>query len=67
MKLRDYLNAHELTMAAFGAKLGVSHATVVRYCNGSRKPSWRVMEKIERVTLGDVVAADFFPPAKAAA
>lgn len=59
MKLADYLSRNKLTRAAFGAQIGVSHAAVVRYVRGQRRPAWGVMEKIEAVTGGKVKPNDF--------
>lgn len=59
MKLGDYLARKGLSRSAFGAQIGVSHAAIVRYVNGSRRPSWEVMERIERITEGKVRPNDF--------
>lgn len=60
MKLRDYLDREKLTITAFAGQVGVSHAAIVRYINGTRRPEWPVIDKIAEITKGDVRPDDFF-------
>ena len=60
MRLADYLSQHGLTVTVFGERIGVSHASVVRYNNGQRFPSQKTMQKIVDVTAGAVQPNDFY-------
>lgn len=60
MTLSDYLNAHGLTLAEFGARIGVKPQSVHRYVRYGRIPEPAVMARIARVTGGDVKPNDFF-------
>jgi predicted transcriptional regulator len=59
MKLGEYLNRRKLTRSAFAEIIGVSHAAVVRYINGTRRPEWPVIDRIREATNGAVRARDF--------
>ena len=59
MSLREYLGQKNLTPEAFGGLIGVSRPTVVRYLDGTRRPSWRVLPRIIEVTKGEVTADSF--------
>lgn len=62
MKLRDYLAERNLTAAAFGRQIGLSRSATLRLVKGTRRPSWPVMEKIEKETGGAVLPNDFADP-----
>jgi transcriptional regulator with XRE-family HTH domain len=67
MKLTDYLKKHKISVADFAKSVGVDQDSVYRYCNGTRRPSWRVLPKIMSVTGGKVKAESFLPrPSRAA-
>lgn len=61
MKLRDYLDREKLTATAFAARVGVTHAAIVRYMNETRRPEWAVMDRIAAETGGVVMPTDFMP------
>ena len=65
MKLGDYLERTDMTLQAFGDRLGVSHTTVLRWAKGQAIPRGRArLEALRVATDGAVTAADFFPGAK---
>jgi antitoxin CcdA len=67
MRIAEYLDATGTTLQAFGARVGVSHATVSRWASGVAVPRDRAtFQKIAAATGGAVTAADFFPGASAA-
>jgi len=67
MKLRDYMRREGMTAAELATLIGVSTAAVVRYRNGTRRPSPEVMRRIAHVTGGAVLPNDFYDlPAPAA-
>ena len=59
MQLGAYLKREEISSSDFAARVGVSPSSVTRWVRGERKPSLEQVVTIERVTNGDVVAADF--------
>ena len=61
MQLRDYLRQEGLTATAFGAKMRLSHAAVVRWMNGTRRISAERAIEIERATQGAVTRHDLRP------
>ena len=60
MTLHDYLKKHKVSVVEFAAMIGVSSESVYRYMVGSRRPTWKVMEKIAQTTDGKVTANSFF-------
>jgi len=60
MRLEQYLEKHGLTLAAFGARIGVSAPAVHRYVRGDRIPARAIMQKITKVTANKVGPADFY-------
>lgn len=60
-KLGAWLIENDLTLAEFGARVGVTYATICRYCAGTHKPSADQMEKIAHATRGAVLPNDWFP------
>jgi DNA-binding transcriptional regulator YdaS (Cro superfamily) len=67
MRLDEYLHEHGVSMDAFGSRVGVSHATVSRWCNGDLQPDGMMALKIVRATDGKVNPEDLAPRAAAAA
>lgn len=66
MKLEAFLAAHpDLTLDAFGARIGASGATVSRWISRDpakrQRPSWRNIARIKQATGGQVTEADFAP------
>jgi transcriptional regulator with XRE-family HTH domain len=59
MNLAAFLDQHCISDEAFAEKIGVERQTVHRYRSGERRPTWAVLEKIEKVTAGAVTANDF--------
>lgn len=60
MRLLTYLRSTDTTRAAFARAVGVSPATVTRWCDGSRRPDPRQLRAIMRVTRGRVGPDDFY-------
>jgi transcriptional regulator with XRE-family HTH domain len=60
MKLSEYLEAQELSYAAFGRVIGTTGETVRRYVIGERIPDKHKMAKIALATGCKVTANDFF-------
>ncbi|MDZ4282800.1 MAG: helix-turn-helix domain-containing protein [Hydrogenophaga sp.] len=60
MQLRDYLQRHRLTQAAFGRRLSppVSQGKVNHWINGTRRVSLAEALQIERVTGGEIRPCD---------
>lgn len=59
MTLAEYLKSTGTTQEAFAREMGVGQATVSRWCSGGF-PRPRQLATIEKVTAGQVRAADFF-------
>ena len=59
MTLPDWLHAHDLTDAAFAARIGVTRQALHRYKRGERFPHRDVLARINKVTRGEVSANDF--------
>lgn len=67
MKLTDYLarqkkNDPAFSQVTFAAALGISQSQVSRLASGESRPSFKIVEKIERVTGGAVSFSDFRMP-----
>jgi transcriptional regulator with XRE-family HTH domain len=60
MKLKDYLNEHDLTYSSFAEQIEVSPEAVRRYANNERIPEREVMKQITTKTKGRVSANDFY-------
>lgn len=69
MKLGAYLDLREITLDAFGEKIGRTRQAVSRYVAGDRIPDRETMVKIIEATEGAVTANDFYDvaPTKQAA
>jgi DNA-binding transcriptional regulator YdaS (Cro superfamily) len=64
MRLKDYLQKHKITQAAFGRRVcpAVSQGKVNHWINGTRRVSLAEALQIEALTAGEVAAADLLPP-----
>lgn len=62
MTLKEYIDAQtpKLSHAAFGAKIGVTQATINRYVRGDRFPSPEMIRKIHDATDGNVKVSDWY-------
>lgn len=59
--LRRWRHKKQLSLEALGAQLGVNRSTLSYYETGNRIPRPPIMERIRRVTEGEVTASDFYP------
>lgn len=59
MKLKTYLKKEGLTLREFAKKIGVTHAAIWKYSQGTRTPSLKNLKIIEKVTKGKVTYRDF--------
>ena len=59
MRLDAYLTEKGLKGPEFAALIGVTEETVRRYIKGERKPEWPILDRINKVTGGQVTANDF--------
>jgi DNA-binding transcriptional regulator YdaS (Cro superfamily) len=69
MKLGDHIKAVKKpdqsigeVIDAFAHRIDVYPATVRRYMDGTRRPRWDILTRIERETGGHVTANDFVEP-----
>lgn len=60
MKLKDFLKEEKITQEQFAEVIGVSQATVSRWCEGLQIPTPKQMNKILLATKGKVTANDFY-------
>jgi transcriptional regulator with XRE-family HTH domain len=60
MKLRDYIDKHNLTLTDFAVQIGVGYYTLQRYLNGTRYPGPCEFAAIYKVTHGKVQPNDFY-------
>lgn len=59
MTLADYLTEQNLTLDAFGRRVGRSAATISRIARGLHRPDWETMDLIQRETDGRVTPNDY--------
>lgn len=59
--LSAYLEQNGVSIKAFAAAIEVTPMTVYRYIRGKNRPEWDVLERIKRVTGGEVTADSFMP------
>ena len=59
MKLRDYLQANDISLAAFASDCGKAPSLVHDWCSGRRVPRAVSLAMIERLTEGRVRVSDF--------
>jgi transcriptional regulator with XRE-family HTH domain len=60
MKLRDFLNAKQISDAEFAKTIRVSPTAVYRYAENQRTPRNGIMQRIIEATNGQVTANDFY-------
>jgi transcriptional regulator with XRE-family HTH domain len=58
--LGRWLMEHDLGIADFGKRVGVTHSTISRICSGTKMPSPALMERIAVATDGAVQPNDWF-------
>lgn len=68
MELRSYLIQHDVAVADFADRIGVTVSALYRYLHGERRPNADVLKRIHQATGGLVQPNDFFafvdpPPA----
>ncbi len=61
MRLGTYLQREGLTLAEFGARVGVDKATVHHWVRATKRPEWSRLPAIREATGGEVTASDFEP------
>lgn len=63
MRLRDYLQKHRITQAAFGQRMRppVSQGKVNHWLNGTRRVSLSEALQIHTLTSGEVAPGDLLP------
>lgn len=64
--LSAYLEQNGVSIKAFAAAIEVAPMTVYRYVRGKNRPEWDVLERIKRVTGGQVTADSFMPQSPSA-
>ncbi len=67
MTLKEWLDRTGKSSAQIAFELDLPQGTLSRYLNGSRIPRPDIMQRIHRVTDGQVTANDFYAPADAGA
>lgn len=61
MKLKEWLESNEISVADFAKKIGVKGVrSVYRYIDEDRIPEKPVMKKIKKITNGEVTADSFY-------
>jgi transcriptional regulator with XRE-family HTH domain len=60
MNLSGYLRQHEIKLADFAGRIGVTATALQRYLDGERRPRAAILERIHRATDGAVQPNDFF-------
>lgn len=60
MKLKEWLNKEEKTVADMSRDIGITHSVVLRWTTNERIPSLDNMQKIVAYTNGEVTANDFY-------
>lgn len=58
MLLKDYFRKYNIRPAIFGYELGLSHATIYNYLNGTRTPTKAIAERIVAKTKNEVTMQD---------
>lgn len=62
MQITDWLTKNDISDADFAAQIGVTRQALWRYKSGDRIPRRGILTKIQEVTGGQVLPADFFAP-----
>lgn len=60
MNLKQYLKSRKIRQEAFAKDLGVTQASVSRWCNGEYLPQPTLLKKILVMTGGEVTLMDFY-------
>lgn len=60
MKLQEYLETNNKTVADLARACEVKHTVALRWANGARIPSRENMQKIFAYTNGEVTPNDFY-------
>jgi transcriptional regulator with XRE-family HTH domain len=61
MQLPEWLELVEKTPEWLAPRIRVSQVALWRYLNGERRPDWKVIQRIVKVTGGAVTANDYLP------
>lgn len=67
MNLRSWLTDHNVSVADFAGRIGVTQTAAYRYVAGDRMPRPEVLRRIHAETAGEVTANDFLHPDNARA
>ncbi len=59
MTITEFLAQSETSDAALAEAIGVSRQSLHRYKTGERRPEWDVLERLAKVTNGNVTPNDF--------
>jgi DNA-binding transcriptional regulator YdaS (Cro superfamily) len=59
MSLTEHLRRNEIRPSDFAKLIGRHPATVYRWLDGSTRPRWDEIEKIDNLTNGQVTASDW--------
>ena len=59
-KLARWLKDREISLSEFAPRVGVTHAQLSRVINERRRPSHRLMARIQHETEGEVTPNDWF-------
>jgi predicted transcriptional regulator len=60
MKLKQFLKNKKITIEKFSVVADIPYTTICKYVHGKRKPSEAYMNKIYRITNGNVSPNDFY-------
>lgn len=59
MKLKEYVNKHQINRTSFAASLGISYTYLLFLMNGMRTPKIDLAYKIREQTNGEVTLEDW--------
>lgn len=57
--LETWMRVHGVSIEAMADLIGVSRMTVYRWIRGSNRPTWDALQRISKVTGGQVTADSF--------
>jgi len=60
MKLKEWRERENLSLAEMGRRIDRAHSTVLRIESGSQMPDWRTVYAIHQATNGEVTLHDFY-------
>ena len=60
MRLKEYIGLSGKTLSVSAKEMEMPYVTLKRYCDGTRIPNLRNMDKIRRRSKGQVTANDFY-------